>query len=328
MMSILNNRTNYPTIVSSFEMTTAFQLILVVLGEIQEILSDGHTRLYNVIRDIIIRKWGKKFVGLSSKTFKLTERRICQILADKGDVEQKMTDILDGKHRQYRTGKEDPSFWINKLNDVLVKKSGEKSETLRSRWGKMELYELFVKGWYAESLDKQIIADSSLIDKAIDAKKPTRFQTNILTLLDYKRAKNIRAVEWNPEKDLPIPGLKFVSFETFFTTLANRGLKLHIDWAPHNCPLCRQIPIVNETIRTLRSGELKSENVEADLNVWTKKREGIYLHESQLHNQRGEVEKIRQKLDYHQALVISDFAGHYSTNNSKFYQLIFVILQR
>ena len=67
MMSILNNRTNYPTIVSSFEMTTAFQLILVALGEIQEILSDGHTN--NVIRDIIIRKWGKKFVGLSSKTF-------------------------------------------------------------------------------------------------------------------------------------------------------------------------------------------------------------------------------------------------------------------
>ena len=166
-----------------------------------------------------------------------------------------------------------------------------------------------------------------MVAKAQSPKSPTRFQKNILALLADKTAKNIRAIEWTPE-DLPIPGLKFVTIETFFTLLASKGLKLHIDWAPHNCPLCKQLPEVNERIRKLRNKEIKTENSEKDTNAAMKKREGIYLHEAQLHNQRGEIERIRQKLDYHQVLVVSDFAGHYGTRNQKFYQLIFVIYFR
>ena len=156
-------------------MANALELVIEALGTIEEILSDGHTRLFNTIRDTIIKRWGRKFTKLSSKTFNLTERRVGQILADSSDIEQKITDILDGKKREFRSGSEDPKYWVNKLNDVLVKKSGEKSETLRSRWGKLEIYELFVKGWHAETLDRQIVNDLSLVAKAQSAKSPTRF---------------------------------------------------------------------------------------------------------------------------------------------------------
>ena len=81
--------------------------------------------------------------------------------------------------------------------------------------------------------------------------------------------------------------------------------------------MCRQLPEVNEKIRTLRDGKEKSENFEKDYQTLTKKREGIYLHEAQLQTQRAEIEKIRQKLDYNQCLVVSDFCGHYCTNNKK-----------
>ena len=90
----------------------------------------------------------------------------------------------------------------------------------------MELYELFVKGWNAECLDRQISHDPSLIDKAIAAKTPTRFQKNILVLLAYKRANNIKVIEWNPGNDILVPGLKFVSADTFFSTLDSVGVKL------------------------------------------------------------------------------------------------------
>ena len=292
-------------------------------------MGHGHTRLFNTIRNMFLKKWVSKYADLGARTFGITKRRVKQILQDDDDEEQKLMDLLDNKKkREYRSGKEDPHLWVNKLNDVLVKKSGERSETLRSRWGKLELYELFVKGWYAECLDRQISNDPSLIESAKKSENPTRFQRNIRALVDYKIAKGVKVVEWNPDTDLPIPGLKCVSSNTFFTALSNLGLKLYIDYTPHNCPICKQISEVNDRIKKLRSGELKSENVEADLQAAVRKREGIYLHEAQLHNQRGEVEKIKQKLNYEQCLVVSDFCGHYATNNKKVYQLIFVIYYR
>ena len=173
ILSIIEHKEMYPTLTRTFEMTTALDEIIVALRTVEEMLSDGHKRLFNTIRDTIIKKWGRKLVKLSSKTFNLTERRIGQILADSSDLEQKMTDILDGRKRQFRPGSEDPSYWVNKLNDVLVKKSGEKSETLRSRWGKLEIYEHFVNGWYAETLDRQIVNELSLVEKAQSAKSST-----------------------------------------------------------------------------------------------------------------------------------------------------------
>ena len=58
------------------------------------------------------------------------------------------------------------------------------------------------------------------------------------------------------------------------------------------------------------------------------KREAGYLHEAQLATQRAEVSKIRDNLSPFQTLVIADFAGHYSSNNDKMYQLIFVLYFR
>ena len=179
MVSILTNKDAYPTLSRTFDVAAAFHSVIEVLHDLENILGDGHTRLYNTIRDLVIKKWGRSFVGLSAKTFGLTPRRIGQILGDKGDNEKKLLEVINGKPRQIRTGKEDSQTWVNKLNDVLVKKSGEKSEALRSRWQKMEIYELFVKGWNAECLDRQISHDPSLIDKAIAAKAPTRFQKNL-----------------------------------------------------------------------------------------------------------------------------------------------------
>ena len=101
IISILKHKDMYPTLIMTFDMANALELVIEALGTIEEILSDGHTRLFNTIRDTIIKRWGKKFMKLSSKTFNLTERRAGQILADSSDIEQKITDILDGKKRQF-----------------------------------------------------------------------------------------------------------------------------------------------------------------------------------------------------------------------------------
>ena len=229
MLKILRNRKMFPTIIKAFDATKLLEITIDVIKNLERTMGNGHKILFNTIRDMFIKSWGRDFIDLSMKTFGISDRRIRQILRDERDNEEKLMNMLDNKKkREYRSGKEDPQYWINKLNDVLVKKSGERSETLRSRWQKMELYELFVKGWYAECLDRQIINDPALIDDAMKAENPTRFERNIRALIDFKVAKGVEIIEWNPERDLPIPGLKFVSSNTFFTTLSNLGLKIYI----------------------------------------------------------------------------------------------------
>ena len=80
MVSIVANKDAYPTLSRTFDVAAAFHSVIEVLHDLENILGDGHTRLYNTIRDLVIKKWGRSFVGLSAKTFGLTPRRIGQIL--------------------------------------------------------------------------------------------------------------------------------------------------------------------------------------------------------------------------------------------------------
>ena len=74
MVSIVANKDAYPTLSRTFDVAAAFHSVIEVLHDLENILGDGHTRLYNIIRDLVIKKWGR------SKTFGLTPRRIGQIL--------------------------------------------------------------------------------------------------------------------------------------------------------------------------------------------------------------------------------------------------------
>ena len=56
IISILKHKDMYPTLIMTFDMANALELVIEALGTIEEILSDGHTRLFNTIRDTIIKR--------------------------------------------------------------------------------------------------------------------------------------------------------------------------------------------------------------------------------------------------------------------------------
>ena len=101
MVSILTNKDAYPTLSRTFDVAAAFHSAIEVLHDLENILGDGHTRLYNTIRDLVIKKWGRSFVGLGAKTFGLTPRRIGQILGDKGDNEKKLLEVINANHDKF-----------------------------------------------------------------------------------------------------------------------------------------------------------------------------------------------------------------------------------
>src|SRR5690606_14030997 len=112
----------------------------------------------------------------------------------------------------------------------------------------------------------------------------------------------------------------------FFRAIKAQNLKIYYDYKPHVCPMCSKIPVVDKKLRDLLAMEIKPQDFERRKAKLQQERSALWLHESQLQVQRGEIERIKANLVDGQCLVLTDYAGHYTTPLSgKVRQLIFVI---
>ena len=263
---------------------------------------------------------------LCENMFCLSERRVQQILRKSLD-QPTSSNSLSEKSAGTRL-REDPQLWIKYLELNLVKKSGEKSLTLRSPYSRSALYDLFERFWYPNSLDEQVRLNPDLLVEAKSSQNPTRFLKNILALELFKSQNTIASVQLKPETDALVPGLKCPRFKTFYSTLKKAGLNLVFDYVPHVCPMCGKLPEVLQQIKDIEEGRVKPENPGGELQKLRRKKTDIYIHQAQLQVQRGEITKIRENLSYTQCLIISDFCGHYTKDGGKMHQLIFVVYHR
>ena len=205
---------------------------------------------------------------------------------------------------------------------------GSSSQRFRSDLNHLQLYNRFVRHWYCECLDQQVRDHPQLIQEAQDAKLPTRFQRNILTLQAYKKANQLTEIHFD-KHGLPILGIVPVSYETFFSILASQGIKITIDHKPHHCPRCHSKPqIKNAYDEMINSKTVEAVEYTRLTQVYQDLYKKICIHESQLRIQRLTVTEIRETLDTKTCLVIEDFAGHDSSENRKIYQLVFVIIYK
>ena len=307
--------------------------------KLQTILcAGGQTALFRKIRNIFIKEWGglDQYQTVSQDFFPdLKPNTISKIIKRPDITSQDIVAASEAKKKKTSTRiREDAKLWFQIMEPYLVKKSGEKSfKSLRSQYSKNELYRFFQNGWYAMALDLQIFNDPTLLVEAENAGKTgtqTRFQRNICSIQRFKTDNKVTGcIQLKPmTTDSPAPQIECVDIRTFFRHLKKIGVSIYFDFVPHNCDLCNEIPKVDMQIRDIKEGKIKLVNHEKEMTALKQHREALSRHEAQLAVQRNEIERIRENLMHGQALVITDFAGHYSVTNQKLYQLIFVIYCR
>lgn len=203
--TIQRNPQKFPLLTTAINAIRLVSPLKNIFDKLEKAYTGGRTHIFKGIRNCFIQEWGqnhnKDNLKYCQDLFKLSERRINQIINKNDMTHQKLRDTLEPGPPKIRL-LEDTNLWVKVLDSHLKKKSGERGEsTLRSPYSKAELYDLFKKGWYGQALDQQILANPSLVTEAQDSKKPTRFQRNILALQKYKAEKGKPSYSCDPLKD-------------------------------------------------------------------------------------------------------------------------------
>ena len=168
-------------------------------------------------------------------------------------------------------------------------------------------------------MDEQIRANPALVVEARSTENKSRFLSNISILCEYKAAQNIARYEVDRLAPIAAPaGIKCVNYKTFYKALRLHGLRIILDYVPHNCKICLSMSEVNKEIKEGKG----------DHQMLLQRKKGIQLHQSQLQTQRAEITRIRENLAYDQCLVVMDFGGHYTDDTKKIFQLVFVVFYR